>query len=145
MDRPRRPPRTTKARGLALRHPVFRIVWLTSGAYFIANAMHLTVVAWLTVERTASSFLAALVQTAVFLPMFVLSLPAGVLADTTDRRRLMLAALSVQALAVAVLVGMLLLGWAGSTSMLLLTFVAGCCTALHHARMELDGRRNPAA
>jgi MFS family permease len=115
---------------LALRHPVFRIIWLTSGAYFIANAMHLTAVAWLTVERTGSSFLAALVQTAVFLPMFVLSLPAGVLADTTDRRRLMLAALSVQALAVTVLVGMLLLGWAGSTTMLLLTFVAGCCTAL---------------
>ncbi len=115
---------------LALRHPVFRVLWLTSGAYFIANAMHLTAVAWLTVERTASSFLAALVQTAVFLPMFVLSLPAGVLADTTDRRRLMLVALSVQALAVTVLVLMLLLGWAGSTSMLLLTFVAGCCTAL---------------
>jgi glycerate 2-kinase len=30
--------------------------------------------------------LAALVQTAVFLPMFLLALPAGVLADTTDRR-----------------------------------------------------------
>lgn len=114
----------------ALRHPVFRLLWLASGAYFIANAMHLTAVAWLTVERTSSSFLAALVQTAVFLPMFVLSLPAGVLADTTDRRRLMLLALSVQALAVAVLVGLLLAGWAGSTSLLLLTFVAGCCTAL---------------
>lgn len=114
----------------ALRHPVFRLLWLSSGAYFIANAMHLTAVAWLTVERTASSFLAALVQTAVFLPMFVLSLPAGVLADTTDRRRLMLAALAVQALAVTGLVLLLLLGWAGSTSMLLLTFVAGCCTAL---------------
>jgi MFS family permease len=114
----------------ALRHPVFRLLWLASGAYFIANAMHLTAVAWLTVERTSSSFLAALVQTAVFLPMFVLSLPAGVLADTTDRRRLMLLALSVQALAVAVLVGLLLAGWAGSASLLLLTFVAGCCTAL---------------
>ena len=114
----------------ALRNPVFRLLWLASGAYFIANAMHLTAAAWLTVERTGSSFLAALVQTAVFLPMFVLSLPAGVLADTTDRRRLMLAALSVQTLAVALLVGLLLAGWAGSASLLGLTFVAGCCTAL---------------
>jgi hypothetical protein len=39
----------------ALRHPVFRLLWLASGAYFIANAMHLTAVAWLTVERTGSS------------------------------------------------------------------------------------------
>jgi MFS family permease len=113
-----------------LRHPVFRIVWLTSGTYFIANAMHVMVVAWLMVERTGSSFLAALVQTAVFLPMFVLSLPAGVLADTMDRRRLMLAALVVQAVAVALLGLMLLMGWAGPTSLLLLTFVAGSCTAL---------------
>ncbi len=114
----------------ALRHPVFRIVWISSGIYFIANAMHVMVVAWLMVERTGSSFLAALVQTAVFLPMFLLSLPAGVLADTTDRRRLMLWALGVQAAAVALLCLMLLFGWAGATSLLLLTFVAGCCTAL---------------
>jgi MFS family permease len=114
----------------ALRHPVFRTLWLASGAYFIANAMHVMVVAWLTVERTASSFLAALVQTAVFLPMFVLSLPAGVLADTTDRQRLMLISLGVQAFAVTLLCSMLLMGWAGSTSLLFLTFVTGCCTAL---------------
>ena len=35
-------------------------------------------------------------QTAVFLPMFLLALPAGVLADTTDRRRLILSALAVE-------------------------------------------------
>ena len=53
--------------------------------------------AWMMVELTGSSFLAALVQTAVFLPMFLLSLPAGVLADITDRRRLIIGALIVQA------------------------------------------------
>lgn len=114
----------------ALRHPVFRGVWLASAAYFIANAMHVMVVAWLLVERTSSSFLAALVQTAVFLPMFVLSLPAGVLADTTDRRRLMLVSLGVQAVAVLLLAVLLLAGGAGPVSLLLLTFVTGCCTAL---------------
>ena len=45
---------------------------------------------------TGSSFLAALVQTAVFLPMFLLALPAGVLADTNDRRRLISGALIAQ-------------------------------------------------
>jgi MFS family permease len=115
---------------VALRHPIFRILWLTSAAYFIANAMHVTAAAWLMVERTGSSFLAALVQTAVFLPMFVLSLPAGVLADITDRRRVMLVALGVQAAAASLLCVMLLMGFAGPTSLLFLTFVAGCCTAL---------------
>ena len=65
-------------------------MWLASAAYFIGNAMQGMAAAWYIVERTNSTFLAAVVQTAVFLPMFVLALPAGVLADTTDRRRLLL-------------------------------------------------------
>jgi MFS family permease len=66
----------------------------------------------------------------VFLPMFVLSLPAGVLADTTDRKRLMLSSLAVQVVTVGLLAVLLLAGWVGATSLLILTFVAGCCTAL---------------
>ena len=114
----------------ALRHPAFRGLWLASGLYFIANAMHAMAAAWMMVERTGSSFLAALVQTAVFLPMFVLALPAGVLADTTDRRRLILLALAVQAGAVLLLALLLLVGWAGPATILGLTFVTGCCTAM---------------
>jgi MFS family permease len=113
-----------------LRNPTFKAIWLSSGAYFIANAMHVMVASWLVLEITRSSFLAAIVQTAVFLPMFLLALPAGVLADTTDRRRLMLAALGVQTAGVALLCLLLFLGSAGATSLLLLTFIAGCCTAV---------------
>ncbi|MEK8050276.1 MFS transporter [Ideonella sp. DXS22W] len=113
-----------------LRHPAFRGLWWASGLYFIANAMHTMAAAWMMVELSGSSFLAALVQTAVFLPMFMLALPSGVLADTTDRQRLILSALAVQALAVLLLAGLLLAGWAGPASILALTFVAGCCTAV---------------
>ena len=98
--------------------------------YFVGNAMQAMAAAWLMVEVSGSSFLAALVQTAVFLPMFLLALPAGVLADTTDRRRLMLGALIVQALLVALLAALFLLGVAGAATLLLLTFLAGCCTAM---------------
>ena len=113
-----------------MRHPAFRSLWLTSGLYFMANAMHGMAASWLMVELTGSSFLAALVQTAVFLPMFVLALPAGMLADTTDRRRLILAALGVQAASVVVLAGLLLAGWAGPATLLVFTAIAGCCTAM---------------
>ena len=80
-----------------LRHTAFRALLTGGSIYFIGNAMQAMATAWLMVELTGSAFLAALVQTAVFGPMFLLSLPAGVLADTTDRKRLMLAALGVQA------------------------------------------------
>ena len=83
-----------------LRHAPFRALWQAGGLYFLGNAMQVMAAAWMMVELNGSSFLAALVQTAVFLPMFLLSLPAGVLADITDRRRLIVASLAVQAVAI---------------------------------------------
>lgn len=113
-----------------LRRPAFRGLWTGSAAYFTCNAMQVMAASWLMVELTGSSFFAALVQTAVFLPMFLLALPAGVLADTTDRRRLISTALMVQAGIVALLALFAMLGWAGPATLLFFTFLAGCCTAL---------------
>jgi MFS family permease len=86
--------------------------------------------AWLMVELTGSSFLAALVQTAVFLPMFLLALPAGVLADTTDRRTRMVRGLITQVGVTVVLALLVAAGVAGPGVLLFFTFVSGCCTAL---------------
>jgi molybdopterin converting factor small subunit len=84
-------------------HPTLRGLCAGGTLYFIGNAMQLMATAWLMIELTGSAILAALVQTAVFLPMFLLSLPAGVLADVTDRRRLLVVALLTQAALVALL------------------------------------------
>lgn len=95
----------------------------------MGNAMQAMAAAWIMVELTGSAFLAALVQTAVFLPMFLFALPAGVLADTTDRRRLILSALSVQAVMATLLAALMMAGWIGPGSLLFLIFIAGSCTA----------------
>lgn len=113
-----------------LRQPAFRGLWTGSALYFTGNAMQVMAASWMMVELTGSSFLAALVQTAVFLPMFLLALPAGVLADTGDRRRLILTALLVQFAVVMLLALLAAVGWAGPALLLLFTFAAGCCTAL---------------
>src|SRR3954470_24458623 len=113
-----------------LRLPAFRGVWGGSAIYFTGNAMQVMAASWLMVELTGSSFLAALVQTAVFLPMFLLALPAGVLADTTDRRRLILIALVVQASTALLLALIVMAGAAGPGSLLFLVFIAGSCTAV---------------
>lgn len=113
-----------------LRQPAFRGLWLCGGIFFIGSGMQTMAAAWLMVEITGSSFLAALVQTAVFLPMFLLALPAGVLADTTDRRRLISGALIAQVAACVLLALLVLGGWGGPASVLFLVFVCGCCTAV---------------
>ena len=113
-----------------LRHRQFRGLWGGSAVYFVGNAMQTMAAAWMMVELTGSSFLAALVQTAVFLPMFLFSLPAGVLADITDRRRLILFALTAQAVVGTLLAALLLSHLAGPATVLFLIFAAGSCTAL---------------
>ncbi|WP_298932001.1 MFS transporter [uncultured Ramlibacter sp.] len=113
-----------------LRLPAFRGLWVGSAIYFTGNAMQVMAASWLMVELTGSSFLAALVQTAVFLPMFLLALPAGVLADTTDRAKLISIALVVQAVIVVVLALLAFAGYAGPATLLFFTFCAGCCTAI---------------
>ena len=113
-----------------LRHRQFRGLWVSSGIYFIGNAMQTMAASWMMIEITGSSFLAALVQTAVFLPMFLLSLPAGVWADITDRRRLIMVALIVQATTGVLLSLLMFLGVAGPATLLVMIFVAGSCTAL---------------
>jgi MFS family permease len=126
------PPATAASHSIwsPLRRPAFRGLWAGSGVYFTGNAMQVMAASWLMVELTGSSFLAALVQTAVFLPMFLLALPAGVLADTTDRRRLIRNALLVQSVLVGMLALLAMAGLAGPGVLLAFTFMAGCCTAL---------------
>ena len=46
--------------------------------------------AWLMGDLSASPTLVALVQTATLLPVFLLGVPAGALADIFDRRRLLI-------------------------------------------------------
>ena len=58
---------TTHSTWNTLRHAPFRGLWSSGGVYFLGNAMQTMAAAWMMVELTGSSFLAALVQTAVFL------------------------------------------------------------------------------
>ena len=113
-----------------MRQPAFRGLWFCGGVYFVGSGMQTMAAAWLMVELTGSSFLAALVQTAVFLPMFLLALPAGVLADTTDRRRLISGALLAQVAGCGLLAALVLGGWGTPATVLGLVFLCGCCVAM---------------
>ncbi|MCZ4307111.1 MFS transporter [Zoogloeaceae bacterium G21618-S1] len=70
-----------------LRDAVFRMLWL---AWLTANVtmwMNEVASAWLMTSLTDSAFMVAMVQAASTLPVFVLGLPSGALADIVDRRR----------------------------------------------------------
>ncbi|MEY4763043.1 MAG: hypothetical protein RLZZ200_2899, partial [Pseudomonadota bacterium] len=78
----------------------------------------------------SSHAMVALVQTASSLPVFLLALPAGTLADRVDRRRLQLVVQSLM-LVLAAGLGLLVLGDAMSGTLLLgVTLCIGICTAI---------------
>ncbi|MBZ5529311.1 MAG: MFS transporter, partial [Acidobacteriia bacterium] len=71
-------------------YPVFRSLWIATVASNIGTWMQSVGAAWLMTSLSKSAVMVALVQAASMLPMFILSLPAGALADFVDRRRLLL-------------------------------------------------------
>lgn len=68
-------------------HRVFSLLWLTWLMANVSMWMNDVAAAWLMTSIAPSPLWVALVQTAATLPVFLLGLPSGALADTLDRRR----------------------------------------------------------
>lgn len=81
-DVPQSPSALTPLRGAS-----FRLLWSAWLAANIALWMNETASAWLMTSLTDSTLMVALVQTASTLPVFLLGLPSGALADIVDRRK----------------------------------------------------------
>ena len=114
-----------------LKNPLYRMLWIAALASNIGTWMHSVAAAWLMTTLTASPLVIALVQTATFLPTFLFGLFGGVLADTSDRRRLLLFTQSWM-LAAACLMGLLTVaGWVNAYWLLGLTFALGFGQALN--------------
>src|SRR6185369_5679292 len=72
------------------RHRVFAVIWTATLVSNIGIWMQNAAAGWLMTTLAPDARTVALVQVAGALPMFLLGLPAGVLADLLDRRRLLL-------------------------------------------------------
>jgi MFS family permease len=103
-----------------LRHKIFRWLWIASVASNIGTWFQNVGASWMMTTLSPSPTLVALVQAATSLPMFLLSLPAGAVADVLDRRRLLLVTQSWMTLAAFGLFAFTASG--ATTPWLLLTF-----------------------
>lgn len=113
-----------------LRGPVFRMLWLAWLAANITMWMNDVAAAWLMTTLTDSAVMVALVQAASTLPVFVLGLPSGALADILDRR-LYFAATQLWVASVAVVLALLSFADALTAPLLLaLTFANGIGMAM---------------
>src|SRR6201993_3044395 len=73
-----------------LREPLFRAMWIAAIISYIGTWMQSVGAGWMMTIIDGSPLMVGLVQAAVALPVFLVILPAGALADMVDRRRFLL-------------------------------------------------------
>jgi MFS family permease len=113
-----------------IQQPVFRGLWFAWLAANMTMWMNDVAAAWLMTTLTTSPVMVALVQTASTLPVFLLGLPSGALADILDRRRYFAATQLWVSVNAMLLAGLSLAGQLTAPLLLLLTFTNGIGLAM---------------
>src|ERR1700757_2162268 len=92
-----------------LRHATFRRLWLASVIGWLGTWLQNTGAGWLMTSLDPQPLIVAMVQAATIMPVFLLALPGGALADIVDRRVFLLGAQIWTVLAAGVLAVLTLL------------------------------------
>jgi len=120
----------TPAALLPLQGAVFRGLWLAWLAANLTMWMNDVAAAWLMTSLTTNPIMVALVQTASTLPVFLLGVPSGAVADIVDRRRYFAATQAWVSLTAVDLAALSLTGTLSAPLLLALTFVNGIGLAM---------------
>jgi MFS family permease len=113
------------------RYPVFRSIWAASVVSNFGGVIQSVGASWMMISIAQSADMVALVQASVTLPIMLLSLVAGAMADNLDRRQVMLAA---QSFMLAVSIALAVCAWLDVITpwlLLSLTFLIGCGSAFN--------------
>ena len=133
------------------RHPAFRAIWTANLFSNIGSMIQSVGAAWLMTELTRSHVLIALVQASATIPIMLLGLFAGAIADNYDRRLVMLAAQTGMLLVSALLAVLTYAGAIGPFVLIALTLAVGAGTALNapawqaSVRIQVDPEDLPQA
>jgi MFS family permease len=113
-----------------LRNSTFRTLWLANVVAWLGTWLQNTGAGWLMTSLAPRPFVVAMVQAATIMPVFLLALPGGALADIVDRR-VFLIATQVWTILAATSLALLTIGHLTTAAWLLaLTFAIGIGSAL---------------
>ena len=113
-----------------LRHTVFRRIWLASLLSNLGLLIQGVGAAWAMTQMTSSADKVALVQTALMLPIMLISMPAGAIADMYDRRVVALGSLAFALVGATALAVMAWYNLVTPNILLAFCFVVGCGMAM---------------
>lgn len=129
-DQPKRSRVATDGIIAPLRHAVFRRIWLASLVSNLGILIQGVGAAWAMTQMTTSADKVALVQTALMLPIMLIAMPAGAIADMHDRRVVAMVSLGIALVGATVLTVLAWLGLVTPNILLALCFVVGSGMAL---------------
>ncbi len=129
-DQPKRSFLATDGIVAPLRHAVFRRIWFASLVSNLGILIQGVGAAWAMTQMTSSADKVALVQTALMLPIMLIAMPAGAIADMHDRRVVALISLGIALAGATVLTVLAWLGLVTPNILLALCFVVGSGMAL---------------
>lgn len=96
-------PRSSSLLGPLQESPSYRLMWMAGLLANLGQLIQSVGAAWEMTRLTGSAEMVALVQSAAMLPLMLVALPAGAIADMFDRRKVAIAGLSFAGLSAALL------------------------------------------
>jgi len=115
-----------------LKHQTYRTIWFASIASNFGGLIQAVGAAWMMTALSSSENMIALVQASTSLPIMLFSLVSGALADSFDRRRIMISAQLLMLTASVMLTVFAWSDWLSPWLLLFFTFMIGCGTALNN-------------
>jgi MFS family permease len=125
-----RTPRSADGITAPLRYTVFRRIWLASLLSNLGILIQGVGAAWAMTQMASSADKVALVQTALMLPVMLISMPAGAIADMHDRRVVSMISLAIALSGATALTVLTWIGLLQPNLLLALCFVVGSGMAL---------------
>src|SRR5271167_3980987 len=113
----------------AFQYRDFRLMWVGACTSSIGTWMQIVAQGWLIYRLSHSAFLLALDQFLAGIPIFLLSLIGGVVADRVERRRILLGSQYIQLASAALLTVLVATGRVHVWHILCLSFVSGFAQA----------------
>jgi MFS family permease len=120
-------------RGAALgpfRHPAFTVIWAASLAANLGTWMYTAASGWLMTGLNPDPLIVSLVQVAASLPIFLIAIPAGALADIVDRRRFLIGGEIANTAIATIFAALVTLGLVTAPILLVFTFLIAAFGAL---------------
>ena len=114
-----------------LRHERFRWLWIAGSVSFLGTWIHNVAARWTAATLSPSPLAVTAVDTVQVLPVVLLSIIAGRLADSVDRRRLLIATHAALTIVATVMAIVAMMGWLSMPSLLVLTALIGVFGALN--------------